>query len=425
MFNRALMDPNLEVMNFLNEVSIDYPDAISFSSGRPHPTQLKVEDIDPYINTYVDWCASSENKDPGQIKKYLSQYGRTKGIINEIIAKQLCNDEDIIIEPENILVTNGCQEAMAICLDGLFNKASDVLVVLDPTYIGITGAAKIKGIELVTVNSDDKGPIVASITGLKERLEKVGKTLKAIYVIPDFNNPLGNSFTLERRKSLVEFCGAHGIFILEDNPYGMYRYEGEKLPSLISLDRNGIVFYLGSYSKTIFPGVRIGFIAAGKKTYIDELTKVKSMTSVNTSQLMQAFVGGLLVQQNFSLKKYVNPSVHFYRTNRNAMLQSLEVHFSSQCDEKRFTWNKPEGGFFLTLDLPFVFGRDEVYRCAQEYGVICMPLSFFAINKCDEFEKRVRLAFSDVTVKDIESGIERLAEFVGTKMAVHGIVKTV
>jgi (S)-3,5-dihydroxyphenylglycine transaminase len=405
-------DHMLEVMNFLNEVVVNYPNAISLSSGRPYDKFFNIESVDRYVSEYISWRGGSIESDIDKLKKDIAQYGKTKGIINDAIAQMLVNDEYVDVAPDNILVTNGCQEAMALCLDTLFERERDVIAVVDPTYIGMTGIAKIKGIEIVAIGYDKKGPLIDQIVTESHQLERAGKKLKGIYVIPDFNNPIGDTMSLSVREDLLRCCADNDILIFEDNPYGMFRYDGDKMPSLLAMDTRGLVYYFGSFSKTLFPSVRIGFVANKDGRFIDELTKTKSMTSVNTSQLMQAYVGGVLAEQNFSLQRSVDPSVAFYRENRDVMLASLAEHLGpgSGVNDK-FSWNSPEGGFFLTIQLPFEFAENEVSVCAENYGVVCMPISFFSINRPESVMKKARLAFSSVAPDEIREGVARFCTF--------------
>src|SRR5262249_19619749 len=157
------------------------------------------------------------------------------GIIRDLISEQLANDEGIHVSAESIIVTVGAQEAMAIALTGLFDPASDVLLVSDPTYIGITSLARILGIRVIPVPADDEGVDPEEVERAIERCRALGRP-RAFYDIPSFNNPLGTTLSLERRRRLLEVCKKHGVLIIEDNPYGMFAYEGMQAPPIKALD---------------------------------------------------------------------------------------------------------------------------------------------------------------------------------------------
>jgi (S)-3,5-dihydroxyphenylglycine transaminase len=250
-----------------------------------------------------------------------------------------------------------------------------------------------------------------------EAAEKCGKRPRAVYLVPDFDNPTGTVLSRTTRQEIIAFCFSKGIVILEDNPYGMFRYEGNKEATMFSLDDRGCVIYLGTYSKTICPALRIGYAvipdslfgqAGSGSAFIQGLARAKSFISVNTSNITQAMVGALLLTEEYSLRKVIAPALERYRENRDAMVAKLSESFAGLRD--RVEWNVPAGGFFLTVKLPFRFALREAEICAEQYGVLVMPLSFFALD--DRHDCFVRMAFSNVTPALISSGIERFERFV-------------
>jgi len=404
-------------MNFLNEVVSRYPDAISFAPGRPSEALFSVERALAARERFVRHQAEARGVTEERMLASLGQYGRTKGLIHEQIAAQLALDEDIRVAPESIVVTNGCQEAMSILLAGLFDPARDVLLTVDPTYIGITGMATILGVPLMPVRSDERGITIPGVERAIAETRRAGKRPRACYVIPDFNNPLGTSLDVETRSRLLELAAAEGMLLFEDNPYGMFSYDEAPAPTLKSLDREGVVVYLGTFSKTLFPGLRVGYLVADQTVeprgglLADELSKVKSLNTVNTSPLMQAVVGGLLLEHGGSLREIVAQKLDLYRANRDRMLGRLEEVFGAPGEvPDAVRWNRPGGGFFLTVDLPFAFDDDCVHRCAHCYGVVCCPMSLFSL--AGGREAQIRLSFSYVTPEEIDEGVERLGRFV-------------
>ncbi len=408
----------LEVMNFLNEVAETYPNAISFGSGRPSEAHFDVERWLQQISLFVEQFANKHAVSHKSVYDMLGQYGKTTGIINELIAETLVKDEDIHVSPESILVTYGAQEGMEICLSTLCRSGRDVLLVADPTYIGITGLAAIKNIEVAEVSSDAEGPDLEHLHHVIDALKARGKRAAGFYLIPDFNNPMGSSISLARRRELLDFSRKHRLLLVEDNPYGLFRYEGQRLPTLKSLDENGTVIYLGTFAKSLCPGLRIGYVVADQLVasagsfypLMSEFSKVKSMVSVNTGQVHQAVIGGLLIEANCSLRERVMPLVELYKSNRDCMLDALALTFRSErFDGCKVTWNRPEGGFFIVLSLPFEFGKREVQECADEYGVICLPLSFFSSQP--EYACCIRLSFSYTNHARIKRGVTALGEY--------------
>ena len=412
-------DPLVDVMNFLNQIVMKYPAAISFAPGRPLEEHFHVERCLQHILEFVRVSARSSCKSEKEMWQQLGQYGRTNGAINELIAWHLERDEGIRVSPEAIIVTVGAQEAMALILTGLFDPAQDILLAGDPTYIGITGLARVLGIQVVPVLSGDDG---IDPDRLERTIQECSGTRKpkAFYDIPDFNNPLGTTLSLHRRQRLLEICRKHKILIIEDNPYGMFIYEGEKIPTIKALDSDHSVLYIGSFSKTIFPGARLGYLVADQHVRATEnllaveLSKVKSLLTVNTSPLLQAMVGGILLANGGSLQHVVSPKVKAFSENRDVMLECLEHHFSDM--EMFVRWNRPKGGFFITVTLPFSFDDKEFKCCASEYGVIVCPMHFFTID--GGRKNQIRLSFSYVEEAQIRDGVKRLAAYVKSRCPV-------
>jgi (S)-3,5-dihydroxyphenylglycine transaminase len=216
-------------------------------------------------------------------------------------------------------------------------------------------------------------------------------------------------------------CGQNGVLLIEDNPYGMFAYEGDRLPTLKALDLKQVVLYIGSFAKTLFPGLRLGYLVADQKVkdnqfLAQELSKVKSLLTVNSPPLLQAVVGNILLQHQGSLRSLVASKVDSYRRNRDVMIECLIKDFSDMRGLVR--WNRPNGGFFLVLNLPFTFGAEELQRCASEYGVIVCPLQFFCLGPGGECQ--IRLSFSYVDESNIRAGVQRLSCFVRDQLRSSG-----
>jgi (S)-3,5-dihydroxyphenylglycine transaminase len=413
---RAFSDPLLDVMNFLNEVVLRHPDAISFAPGRPTERHFDVEGTLGRAALWVEERASASGEPPQAVWDGLGQYNRTNGIIHDLIAGQLAVDEGIDAAPESIIVTTGCQEAMTILLMGLIDPAADALLISDPTYIGIPGLARILEITLIPVPTGERGLEPASVAAGIEQARRLGLRPRALYDVPDFNNPLGTRMPIPVRHALLDLAREHGMLIWEDNPYGMFSYDGPPLPTLKALDRHAVVIYMGSFSKTLFPGLRLGYLVADQQVVLPsgkrvplaaELSKVKSLTTVNTSTVVQAMAGGVLLAAGGSLRPLMEEKLPTYRASRDHMLAALETSLGGIPGVR---WNRPEGGFFLTLDLPFEFTDEDLRVAARDYGVVVCPMSFFALTPGREHQ--VRLAFSYVTDKQIAQGIARFARFV-------------
>lgn len=409
------------VMTFLNEVASEFPKAISLAAGRP--TDLLFERLDhaALLQAFVDYDTYFAKRTTGIASlARLLQYGRTAGIINDLFVQQIQNDENVSASADRVVITAGCQEAIVLCLAELCPQSTDVALVCNPTYIGAAGAAQSTRVALHPL-SPTEPDLAAAIEDSVIQLHRQGRRARALYLIPDFDNPTGRVLDESQRRAALAVCIRHRVVVLEDNPYGMFRYEGCSVPPMAALDDAGSVIYLSTYSKTLSPALRVGAVTLPETLFGDRparealhraLVQRKSFITVNTSQITQAIVGGLLLNQQCSLRSWVQPSLVRYRNNRDAMLAQLQVTFAQRPGAIR--WNHPNGGFFLTLDLPFCVDAEEAIRCATNYGVIIMPMAFFASDRSQD--QRIRLAFSGADETQIRDGIVALGRYIFDKI---------
>jgi (S)-3,5-dihydroxyphenylglycine transaminase len=412
-------ESNLGVMNFLNEIAERYPKAISFASGRPAEDFFSLEQWLSSVPHFVEHYAFRNQLSRRASWNKISQYGQTKGIIADLIANQLAADEDIHCDEERIIVTAGCQEAMDLCVGAVCRNPNDTILAIDPSYIGITGAAARHGVRINPVRRD--GDLLANIAEAYSFAEAGGERPRLLYLVPTFDNPTGTDMSNDERTGLLHFAIEKKILILEDNPYGMIRFDGERLPSLYEQDNDGCVIYCGTFSKTLCPALRVGFMLLPNKIFGSHadatsfgavLLEAKSFVTVNTSQICQAVVGGVLLAENGSLKRLITPAVELYRHKRDRMLQSLCDHFSDNRQDVK--WNVPSGGFFLVVTLPFAFSMEDAEICAREYNVLVMPVASFSLTQ--RLDTRVRLSFSYATQEVIEQGVYRFSRFVHDRL---------
>ncbi|UQA97688.1 PLP-dependent aminotransferase family protein [Streptomyces halobius] len=377
----------MEVMNFLNEVTSRYPEAISFGPGRPYEGLFEVERIGYYLDAYKRYLSEELGRTPDEVRTMLFQYGRTNGQIHELVARALRNDEGIQVSPESLVVTVGCQEGMFLALRALFRDPLDVLLVSSPCYVGVTGAARLLNIETVHVPEGENGTDPETVRRTVAGLRAAGKRPRALYLVPDFSNPTGTCLPLPARHQLLELAEEDDLLLLEDNPYGFFTRTGSGLATLKALDRRQRVIYLGSFAKTCFPGARVGYVVAdqqvqapdGSRTLLaDELSKIKGMVTVNTPAISQAVIGGMLLTHDFRLREANKPAADFYRENLAVLLDCLERLLPPERREAAgIHWNAPEGGFFLTLTLPVPADNALLEESAREHGVIWTPMRYF------------------------------------------------
>lgn len=398
----ALADPVLTSMNLLNEVTERFPNAVSFAPGRPHPGTFMPEDVHRYLRAYEQHVGAEA------AANHLFQYGRTKGIITQLIASNLARDENILADHETIVITNGCQEGLFLTMLALRADERDVLLATVPMYVGVTGAARLADLPVVPVERGRDGIDLADLTAKIDKARRDGLRPRACYLVPDFANPTGLSLTMRTRQRLLDLAAEQGILLLEDNPYGLF---GRRMPTLRSLDRHGVVVYLGSYAKSVLPGARVGFVVAPQPapdgTLADEIAKLKSMVSVNTSPIAQAVVGGRLIECGFDLRAANAEATAFYVRNLRCLSRGLRRRFPHSAE---VTWSRPRGGFFVVLTVPFPVDDSVLEHSARTHEVIWTPMCHFYAGLGGRHQ--LRLSCSLLTPDQIDTGLDRLAALI-------------
>lgn len=421
----ALVDPALTSMNFLNEVSARYPAAISLAAGRPYEEFFEIESVHRYIDRFCQHLADDLGLAPEQVRRTLLQYGRTKGIVHHLVARHLAVDEDITVDPESIVVTVGCQEAMFLVLRALRADPRDVLLAVAPTYVGLTGAARLVDLPVLPVASGPSGIDLDDLTTQVRRARAAGRRPRACYVMPDFANPSGASLDLPTRRELLAVAEAEEILLLEDNPYGLFHLAtGARPPTLKALDEHRRVVYLGTFAKTALPGARVGYVVADQRvaghdgvlgTFADELAKIKSMVTVNTSPIAQAVVGGRLLEFDGSLVRANERETAAYRHNLRQALDGLAKRFPPDDPVgRRVSWTAPAGGFFVVVTLPVAADDALLQRSAHRHGVLWTPMHHFYDGATPV--RSLRLSVSAVTPTQLEEGLDRFAALIRAEL---------
>jgi (S)-3,5-dihydroxyphenylglycine transaminase len=336
-----------------------------------------------------------------------------------LIAESLRADEGIDVSPEAIVVTVGAQEAMLLVLRALFASPDDVLLVSSPCYVGITGAARLLDIPVAPVPEGIAGLARGGLDSAVRAARSRGVRPRAVYVTPDHSNPSGSTIPEPDRHELVKLAGRLGVLIIEDSPYRLVS-PGERLPTLKRLDRRGAVIHLGSFAKSMFPGARMGFVVADQEVtssdgqtalLADELAKIKSMVTVNTSPLSQAVIAGMLIEAGGGAAARNKETSEYYGAAMTATLRELDLIFPAHRRARlRLRWSQPSGGFFIAMSVPFRADNAALGRSAQHHGVIWTPMSYFHPDGGGAFQ--LRLSISYLTEAEITEGVTRLAAFI-------------
>lgn len=396
-----------DTMNLLNEATRRYPDAISFLAGRPPQHSVDASPALGWLQHYVDHTRDDTAARQARWAE-LGQYSDTNGVVLDYVAEYLRKAGFATAEPASCLISNGAQEALAICLAGLVGR-DKVAFAPDPCYVGFAGAADALGVALETAPDDEQ-----FLDKLQARLRAPGRPVGCVYVIPDFANPSTRVMSLAERRRLLALAEQHDFFIVEDAAYRQYRYEGTDLPAIKQLDRQGRVVYIESFAKSVLPGLRLAVLLADHRDasgvpLAQRLSSIKSYLSVATSPITQGMLAGLLLQEDFSLQRWLLPRRQQLAANRNALVAAL-TRYLGPAGTHAIEWAAPAGGFFLALRLPFAFGQAEFEQCVSQHQVLVMPMQIF--STAGHHGDRIRLAFSNVNPAMIDEGVARLAEFI-------------
>lgn len=412
----SLRDPVLGSISFLNEVMSRYPDAISFAPGAPNLAHLADDDIDRHIAAWLAHACRTRGVSAERARDLLYEYGPTAGIINDLVAGALRTDLGVAVPPEAIVVTVGAQEALLLVLRALFDAGTDVLAVGSPCFAGAIGAARLLDIGLAPIAETPTGLDLDQFAAVCADARRRGRRVRAVYVAPDYANPSGSRMATHHRRRLLELAERENLWIIEDNVYGFTAPEGEELPALKALDVTGRVVLVGTFAKVCFPGARVGFVvadqpvrgAAGTRALAADLTAVKSMTTVNTSPICQAVIGGMLLEHGGSLAALGRQRAGVYRRNLALLLDALD-RLVRPVAPAAVRWNRPNGGFFVLMDLPVAADAALLAHCATEYGVLWTPMAQFHLDGGGRHQ--LRLSCSYLTPELIEEGVVRLARF--------------
>ena len=367
------------------------PEVISLAGGLPatecFPTEL-FEEISSRIAR--DWCALS------------LQYGPTEGFddLKKDVALIMA-EEWTQIDPERVIITTGGQQAIDL-VSKAFLDPGDVVLAESPAYAGALTTFLSYQAHVVHVAMDGEGLVPEALEETIGRLRREGRRVKFLYVVPNFSNPSGVSLSLERRRRLVDLAAEQEFVILEDNPYGLLRYEGQIPPTLLSLDRAENVVYVGSFSKIISPGVRTGYVVAPTAIY-QKLVLGKQAADLCSSPLSQLFVHSFV--ESGTWRDYVSQLCTLYVSRRDALLRALETEFP-----KGSTWTHPEGGFFVWATLPGdIHTGDLLVKAIEENVAFVRGDAFFVDGQGTD---SMRLNFSYMREELIEEGLRRLGRVI-------------
>ncbi len=338
------------------------------------------------------------------------QYGPTEGMasVRRCIA-QVMEAEGMAIDEEELLITTGGQQVIDLVCKTLIDPG-DVIVAEAPTYPGAVPTFCSYQADVVQISMDADGMRIDELEETLDRLEREGRRPKFIYTIPTFQNPAGVTMSLPRRERLIRIAHERELLVLEDNPYGMLRYEGEPLPTLYTLDGGEFVIYLGTFSKILSPGVRLGW-AAAPRPVLQKMNLGKQAADLCTSTMTQHFVAAYFAAGDW--RDYVASLVDVYRRRRDVMLASLEAHFPREAE-----WTRPQGGLFIWATLPDYIDTTDLLARAMREKVAFVPGRGAYLD--GRGGSSMRLNFSGNGEEAIAEGVRRIGAVIGEQVALYG-----
>lgn len=362
------------------------PEVISFAGGLPAPELFPIEEI-KRINEIV-------LEEDGQ--KAL-QYTTTEGYqpLRAWIANRMKKRLQTSFDADQILITHGSQQALDLS-GKVFLDEGDYVVCESPTYLAAISAFKMYGAKFIEIACDDTG---MDMDALEEQL-KQNQKIKYIYVIPDFQNPTGRTWSLEKRKRIAQLSNMYDVPIIEDNPYGELRFEGEYLPSIASFDKKGTCIVTGTFSKTYCPGYRIGWVAANSDL-IKQYVLVKQGSDLQCNTMSQLAIAKFV--ELYDLDAHIQTITKVYKRRRDLAVQTMHQAFPKSV---RFT--EPEGGLFAWVELPeHINARDVLDTCLASNIAFVPGGSFFPNGG---HENTFRINFSNMSEDRIVKGLTKLGD---------------
>lgn len=377
------------------------PDMISFAGGLPDPALFPVAEY----RQAMDRVMAAHGP---QALQYSTTEGLTElrlALVDHLAAEGIiCPDG-----PENVVLTTGSQQALEL-LGKLFVEKGDTILIEAPSYLGAIQAFSLRQPRYEAVEMDGQGLRVDLLEAKLADLKRQGRAPRFLYTVPTFQNPAGVSLSIERRRALVELAAREDFLIIEDDPYGRLRFRGQALPSLKSLDRTGQVISLRTFSKTLAPGLRTGYVV-GAPDFLRRLVILKQSADLCSPALTQYIILEML--HNGAMERYIRRVIEIYGNKEAVMAQALREHQPAT----GANWNEPEGGMFFWLQLPDGLEAGPLLPRALEAGVAYVKGPAFYTN-AEGGRDCLRLNFSQPSLSQIEQGIERLASIIQAARAV-------
>jgi len=339
------------------------------------------------------------------------QYGPTEGFAETVdCIVEVMGAEGMLPDPDDVIVTTGGQQAIDLICKTLVDPG-DVVVCEAPTYPGAVPVFCSYQAETIQIDCDEDGMRVEDLEEVLAKLDGEGRRPKFVYSVPSFQNPAGVTLSLERRRRLVELARQRELLLVEDNPYGLLRFGGEALPPLYQLDGGDFVIYVGTFSKILSPGIRLGW-AVAPPPVMEKIVLGKQASDLCTSTLTQYFVREYFGEGRW--RDYVDSLAEIYCDRRDTMVEALREHFPAEA-----TWTEPEGGLFIWATLPEYIDTSDLLARALREDVAFVPGQAAYVDE-SRGRNSMRLNFSGVNEDEIREGVRRIGKAIAAQVELYG-----
>jgi 2-aminoadipate transaminase len=339
------------------------------------------------------------------------QYGPTEGFAETVdCILEVMGAEGMLPDPDDVIVTTGGQQAIDLICKTLVDPG-DVVICEAPTYPGAVPVFCSYQAETIQIECDEDGMRIEELEAVLARLDGEGRRPKFVYSVPSFQNPAGVTMSLERRSRLVELARQREMLVVEDSPYGLLRFSGEPLPPLYQLDGGDFVIYVGTFSKILSPGIRLGW-AVAPPPVMEKIVLGKQASDLCSSTLTQHFVREYFGEGRW--REYIADLVEIYRGRRDTMVEALREHFPAQA-----TWTEPEGGLFIWATLPEYIDTSDLLAKALREDVAFVPGQAAYVDE-SRGRSSMRLNFSGVGDEEIREGVRRIGKAIAEQVELYG-----
>ena len=374
------------------------PDMISFAGGLPAPESFPIDDLKAIVCDIMNEDAAAA-----------LQYDATEGLIElRKILVEKYQQEGVNCTLDNLIITTASQQGLDLLGKIFINKGDKVICGL-PSYLGGISAFASYGAEMVGVPMDEHGMSAKMLQEKLEELQQQGEKPKFIYIIPDFQNPAGITMPEQRRKEIIAIAHTYDVLIVEDSPYREIRFEGKPQRLMYELDNTGQVITLGTFSKIVAPGFRIGWVLA-HPAINDKLVMAKQSADLCTPTFVQKIAARYMKTDRYEIN--LKKTIDLYHQRRDVMLEGFKQHMP-----KEVTWTHPEGGLFLFVRLPEYMEAEQLF-----YEAVKKKVAFVVGNVffCDgKGQNTLRMNFSFMNEEKIAEGVQRLAEVIKEEITKH------